>query len=348
MDVRLLLLTGIVMLVGALAFLISPYVVAFCRKRGMVAQVTARSSHTKPTPHGGGLVLPLLVVPVGLAITWFWPLPFKTYLTTLLLSSVVVAYVSWLDDRHELSPKVRLIIHLGAVATTLFLLPQLFDFMPLWLEKVIIMFGWGWFVNLYNFMDGSDGLATTEAIALGLGLAIIVPSFAPLGLLLAATCTGFLRVNGAPARVFMGDVGSTWLGFLVAGLFLLAAVDDTLNVIWPLATLPLVFAADATSTLVRRIIQGHKPWEPHKTFWFHRYLALGNSHGQLVGRVAMMNLLLLGLGASTYELGYGPYGFFAGVLVLCAAAWYIRSREMRGPDHYVAKHHARRQQRQQS
>jgi UDP-N-acetylmuramyl pentapeptide phosphotransferase/UDP-N-acetylglucosamine-1-phosphate transferase len=343
MDFHTTVLMALALTLGPVAYLISPLVVSYCRKKGMVAQVTERSSHTKPTPHGGGILLPLLVVPMGLLMTFYWPLPFKGYLFTLLLSSVVVAYVSWLDDRHELSPKVRLIIHMAAVTTTLFLLPPLFDFMPLWLEKLIILFGWAWFVNLYNFMDGSDGLATTEAIALGLGLAMVVPAFAPLGLLLAAVGTGFLRVNGAPARIFMGDVGATWLGFMIAGLFLLAAVDDTLNVIWPLATLPLVFALDATSTLTRRVLQGHKPWEPHKTFWFHRYLALGNSHKQLVGRVALLNLLLLGLGLVSYRLGHGAYGFFCGVLVLCAVACYIRSRELRGPYHHDIKQRRTRQ-----
>jgi Fuc2NAc and GlcNAc transferase len=209
----------------------------------------------------------------------------------------------------------------------LLLLPQLFDFMPLALEKTLLLFGWAWFVNLYNFMDGADGLATSEAIALGLGLSIVVPAFAPIGLVLAAAATGFLRVNGPPAKVFMGDVSSTWLGYIIAGLFLLAAVDDTVNVIWPLATLPLVFAMDTTTTLIRRILQGHKPWEPHKTFWFHRYLAFGHTHAQLIARVAALNLILFLTSWLAYTLAYPMVGFFIGVLVLYAVACYIRARE---------------------
>ncbi len=299
----------------------------------MVAQVNARSSHTLPTPLGGGVVLPLVVVPLGLALTWLWPMPFKGYLTVLLLGSTLVAYVGWLDDRHELSPRIRLLIHLVAVAITLSLLPRLFDFMPIWLEKGFILFGWAWFVNLYNFMDGADGLATSQAVAMGLGLSVVVPAFAPLGIMLAVAAAGFLRVNGPPARVFMGDVCSTWLGYTIAGMFLLAAADDTLNVIWPLATLPLVFAADATTTLIRRVSQGYKPWEPHKTFWFHRYMALGHSHAQLVLSVAILNLILFLSGWSAYTLGYPMVGFLSGVLVLCAVAWYIRAEEKRGSQH---------------
>ena len=326
-DLRLLMVLAIAMAVGVLVYAVSPVLPRLCRRMGMVSQVTERSSHSIPTPHGGGIILPLVVSPVGLALTWLWPLPFKGYLSVLMLGGLFVAYVSWLDDRHELSPRVRLACHLMAVAITLFLLPQLFDFMPLWLEKFILIFGWAWFVNLYNFMDGADGHATSNAIALGLGLAVIVPVFAPLALVLAVACIGFLRVNGPPAKVFMGDVGATWLGYLIAGLFLLAAVDDTFNVIWPLATLPLVFAMDATTTLIRRVMQGHQPWQPHKTFWFHRFLALGYTHRQLITRVAVLNVILFLCAWSGYALNLPAAGFFAGMLVLCAAACYIRARE---------------------
>lgn len=339
-DARLAVMVATTAFVGILMYLLSPMVVGFCRRMGLVSAVTERSSHTIPTPHGGGILLPLVVTPVALALTWLWPLPFKGYLSVLLLSGLLVAYVSWLDDRHELSPRIRLLIHLFAVAITLFLLPQLFDFMPLYLEKVLILFGWTWFVNLYNFMDGADGLATTQAIAMGLGLSILVPELAPVGLVLAAAGTGFLRVNGPPAKVFMGDVGATWLGFIIAGLFLLAAVDDTVNVIWPLATLPLVFATDATTTLVRRVLQGHKPWEPHKTFWFHRFMALGHTHGQLVASVAGLNLVLFLCGWLSYRSGKPFTGFLAGLLVICAVACYIRAREQakhRGSSNHVKR-----------
>ena len=320
-------LPPLLLLVLVVSYLLAPATVAACRRRGMVAPVVARSSHSVPTPHGGGFLMPLLFIPLGLMLTWLWPLPFRGYITMLLLGSALVAYVGWLDDKHELSPRFRLTVHLLAVAVTLGLLPPLFDFMPLWLEKTLLLLGWGWFVSLYNFMDGADGLASTEAVALGLGLSLIVPAFAPLGLLLAAVTLGFLRVNAPPARVFMGDVGATWLGYTLAGLFLLAAVDDTITIIWSLATLPLVFAADATSTLIRRIATGHKPWEPHKTFWFHRVLALGYSHSHLVVAVAWLNASLVLWAWLGVALGYPSLGFLGGVLEMCAIAWYIRHRE---------------------
>lgn len=322
-----LLLLAACVAAGLASWAISPWVVGFCRRQGLVSAITERSSHSKPTPHGGGLILPLLVVPVGLALTWLWPLPFKGYLSVLLLGSLLVSYVSWLDDKHELTPRLRLLIHLVAVAIALFLLPRLFDFMPLWAEKLILLLGWGWFVNLYNFMDGADGLATSQAIALSLGLALLVPAFAPLALVIAAVAGGFLRVNWPPAKVFMGDVASTWLGYTLGGLYLIAAVDDTFRILWPLATLTLVFTGDATSTLIRRLATGHKPWQPHKTFWFHRFLGLGYTHAQLARRVAAFNLFLLTVGYGSYVLGAPAAGFIIGLLAVAGVACYIRARE---------------------
>ncbi len=326
-ELRLFAVLIVVAFAWLLVTWLSPWAVKVCRHLGMVASVTERSSHIQPTPHGGGFILPLVVVPLLLAVTWVWPLPFKGYLSVLLMGSLLVAYVGWLDDRHELSAHTRLFVHLFAVAIPLLLLPRLFDFMPLGVEKALLLLGWAWFVSLYNFMDGADGLASSQAVAMGLALAVFVPVLAPAGLLVAAAAAGFLRVNGAPAKVFMGDVCATWLGYLLAGLYLLGAVDNTMNVIWPLATMSLVFAVDATATLLRRIRQGYKPWQPHKTFWFHRYLALGHTHGQLVARVAMLNAVLFVCAWFGYQLPYPATGFLAGLLVICAVACYIRAGE---------------------
>jgi len=311
------------------SYALSPWLVRLCARVGMVGEITERSSHRKPTPHGGGLVFPLLATPLWVVLTWYWPLPFRGFLGVLALGGLLVAYVGWLDDRHELGAHVRLFAHLFVVAIALMLLPPMFDFMPLWAEKILLMLGWGWFVNLYNFMDGADGLATTQAIFMGVALAFIVPAFAPLGLLVAAVAWGFLRVNAPPAKVFLGDTGSTWLGFMLGGLYLLAATDDTFTVIWPLCTIPLVFCADATSTLLRRILQGHKPWQPHKTFWFHRYMALGRTHMQLVRAVAWLNATLLIFAVVSLHFGVPPAGFLAGIVAMLGAAWYIRMLEKR-------------------
>lgn len=320
------LLLGLV--AGVMVWLLGPWAVRFCGTRGLMAAHTEdRHIHTSPTPHGGGFLLPLVVTPLGLLVVWGVGLPFAAFLTVLLLGGLVVAAVGWWDDHHHLQPHLRLAVHLLAVGAGLVFLPQLFDFMPLMLEKTILLLGWAWFVNLYNFMDGADGLAMSQAVFISAASALFVPAFAPLALLITGAGLGFLRVNFPPAKVFMGDVCSTWLGYMLGGLLLVGCSDDTWVVVWPLATITLVFCADATSTLLRRIATGHKPWEPHRTFWFHRFLHLGHNHKQLLGRVMALNAMLLVVAFVCFKLGIPAAGLLLGLALVALAAHHIRRCE---------------------
>jgi UDP-N-acetylmuramyl pentapeptide phosphotransferase/UDP-N-acetylglucosamine-1-phosphate transferase len=314
---------------AGLSYVLVPYTIPLCRKLGMVAEISNRRSHKIPTPHGGGMLMPLIVTPLGLAFVGVAHPPFSAFLAMLLTAGLFVAAVGWRDDRSHVDPRLRLAVHLPAVAVALVFLPQLFDFMPLWLEKVVLLLGWGWFVNLYNFMDGADGLSSSEALPICAMIALVAPGYAPIAALIAGGCLGFLRVNWHPAKIFMGDVGATWLGYMLGGLLLVSCVDDTWSVIWPLAGITLVFCMDATSTLARRILQGFQPWEPHKTFWFHRYMALGHSHSQLAWAVAGVNIVLFAVGFISLKGGFPTTGFAASLLVMGGAAWYIRRSETR-------------------
>lgn len=317
----LILAAGVFSVVWALG----PWAVTFCTKRGLMAPASQdRHIHKHPTPHGGGVVLPMVVVPVGLITVWAFRLPFAEFLTALLLASLPVAYIGWTDDHKHVEPRVRLMVHLLAVSIGLMFLPQLFDFMPLGVEKIILLLAWGWFVNLYNFMDGADGLATSEAIFICLGLALLVPAFGPLALVIAAAGLGFLRVNAPKARIFMGDVASTWFGYVLGGLLLVACADDTTTVIWPLATLPLVFCFDATTTLIRRVATGHHPSTPHKTFWFHQFLARGNSHKTLLFSVLAVNIALFALAWLGLFLGQTFPAFIMACVLITSCAIAIR------------------------
>ena len=338
-HLALLLIT----MAATLAWLLAPWAVRVCRAKGLLAGADDRHIHKTPTPHGGGFILPLVITPLGLAAVWLLQLPFAPFLSVLLIASLLVAWVGWLDDHHHLQPRLRLAVHLLAVGIGLMFLPQLFDEFPLWVEKILLLLGWGWFVNLYNFMDGADGLATPEAIFISLALALIVPPFAPLALLIAAAATAFLRVNAPPAKVFMGDVCSTWLGYVLGGLLLVACADDTWTVIWPLATITLVFSADATLTLLRRIAQGHAPWQPHRTFWFHRFLALGSSHRRLITMVAILNLALLAIAKTSLLFASSTasaIGFAGGILLIILALSVITHLEKQHKQH-KGSHHAK-------
>lgn len=311
-----------------LVLMLGKPVIGWCRSQGLVVAPDARRVHKQATPHGGGAALVMVAVPLGLLAVWGFQLPYGWFLTVLLIASLPVALVGYYDDRHELSAKVRLPVHLLAVAAGLAFLPPMFDFMPLWLDKLILLLAWGWFVNLYNFMDGADGLASTEAAFLAIAVALLVPAFQPLALVLTGVSLGFLAFNWQPAKVFLGDVGSTWLGYVLGGFLLVACADDTMRVAWPLFACTLPFAMDATLTLIRRISQGHHPMTPHRTFWFHRVLGLGYSHSQLVWRLIALNTTLLvvaGLGLLT---GLEVFVLPLGVALVAGLMYAVAQREI--------------------
>src|SRR5581483_3090267 len=197
--------------------------------------------------------------------------------------AVLLAIVSWLDDRYELSPATRLIPQILVVLLSLDLMrfggPVTQFWLPPMLDRVVAGLAWLWFINLFNFMDGADGLTGSEAAAIGAGIVLVAASIDPatalLGAALAAAALGFLASNWAPARVFMGDVGSIPLGYLIGFLLLrLAALG-----MWRAALiLPLYFLADATITLGRRALRGEKVWQAHRQHFYQRAVLGGLSH----------------------------------------------------------------------
>lgn len=299
----------------------------WCVRQGLIAEITPRHAHDTPTPHGGGILLIPVIVILGLIAVWGLHLPRSEFLTALLLASLIVAAIGLYDDKYGLAAKWRLLAHLIAVGIGLYFMPPLFDTWPTWAEKLLLLLAWGWFVNLYNFMDGLDGLATSQAIYLTLALALLFAPFKPLLLIIAGACLGFLRVNWAPAKVFMGDVGSTFLGYLIGGLLLVIVVDDTWRLVYPLFTLPLVFTADATYTLLKRILQGHNPCLPHREFWIHRAAKYGFTHAQVVEMVLAINALLFIIALAGLWLNLGIFTALIGLVVVSTAAYIFNKLE---------------------
>jgi UDP-N-acetylmuramyl pentapeptide phosphotransferase/UDP-N-acetylglucosamine-1-phosphate transferase len=309
-------------------FALSPRMVDFCRRRGLLADVRdTRHIHRKPTPHGGGLLVVTVGVVLGELVLMLVPVPFAPWLQLMLVLSLPVAAVGWLDDRHSLGAGTRLLVHLLAVAVAVAFMPPLFDVLPLGLDKLVTVLAWAWFVSLFNFMNGADGLAETEAVFLGVAVALLVPYLAPPALVVAGASLGFLRVNWAPARLFLGDTGSTWLGYVLGGLLLLPAAADGWRLTAPLATLTLVFCCDATWTLFRRLLHGHNPLTPHKEFWFHRALALGLGHAQLTWRALGLNVILFGLAAGSLAAGQPWASLPLGLVLLTMVGLRIRCYE---------------------
>jgi UDP-N-acetylmuramyl pentapeptide phosphotransferase/UDP-N-acetylglucosamine-1-phosphate transferase len=257
-----------------------------------------RSMHQMPVPTGAGVGIVAAVL--ALWLLWHGGVPDHGSLP-LLASLAGLGVLSWLDDRYPLSPAVRMAGHALAVGLCLWSLPsdaRALPALPLGVERALEAAAWLWFVNLFNFMDGIDGLAGSEAVAIAVGylgvlaVADLESPFWGLALILAAATAGYLYWNWHPAKVFMGDAGAIPLGFLLGWLMLDLAVRGHLAAA---AILPAYFAADATITLVRRTLAGKPPWRAHREHYYQRAVLGGTPPSAVVARIAAVDLLLVAL-----------------------------------------------------
>jgi Fuc2NAc and GlcNAc transferase len=268
-------------------------------RRGMLDVPNARSSHVQPTPRGGGAAI-VGVTLLGLVCAAALGGDSRVALLGVAVAGVLVAWIGWLDDRRPQSASKRLAVHVIAVATGLAAaggLPPvewggtLVDLgAP---GDVIAAVACVWFLNLFNFMDGIDGIAGSEAAFVGLaaaGFTVAAGAPTPLAVAwcaLAGASVGFLRWNWAPAKIFMGDVGSGFLGAVIALLLVVSVAAGAFG-IWTALVLVAPFAADATVTLVRRVGRGEKWYSAHRT---HAYQWLARRFGSH----ARVSLLYAGL-----------------------------------------------------
>lgn len=273
--------------IALIAFLVSASAVAWLA-RGRAAQLAldetnARSLHTAPIPRTGGLGLLL-----GIAASWLIIAPKLPWAFWLALALIVV--VSLADDLRGLHAGARLGAHLLAAAVAaLVLLPA--DTAP-WLAVVVIL-GIGWMSNLYNFMDGSDGLAGGMTL-IGFGAYAAAAwlagstQFALLNLTIALAAGGFLLHNFHPARIFLGDAGAVTLGFLAATLGLTGWLQRDWAWWFPLLVFS-PFIADASITLARRAFSRERVWEAHRDHYYQRLVQLGLGHrGTALAEYALM------------------------------------------------------------
>ncbi|WP_248919163.1 MraY family glycosyltransferase [Pseudomonas entomophila] len=258
-----------------LAWLLTGWLRRYALARSIIDVPNARSSHTVPTPRGGGVAIVLTFlasVPVLASQALLdWSLAWA-----LLGAGSGIAILGFLDDHGHIAARWRLLGHFTGAAWVLFWLgglPPLQGFgheLALgWVGHVLALFYLVWLLNLYNFMDGIDGLASIEAICACLGGALLYwlsghGSEAWGAIALACAVAGFLIWNFPPARIFMGDAGSGFLGIALGILSLQAAwVDSSLFAAWLI--LLGVFVVDATVTLVRRLLRGEKVYEAHRS-----------------------------------------------------------------------------------
>ena len=295
---------GYTLILGVAVFAASVLLTHVTRRRalahGQIDVPNHRSSHSVPTPRGGGLAI-VVAATAGILLTGLAG-PVSGRLLLAMLGGLPIALIGFIDDRRSVSAAVRLAVHF---CTAGFALALLGGAPPLQVGGVVMQ--WGavgavlsaltivWTINLFNFMDGIDGLAASEAIfVLGAAAVLAVLSGHPSGLLapqllLAAACLGFLVWNWPPARIFMGDVGSGYLGYALA---VLAIASGRENPVAPLAWLTLggVFFVDATLTLVRRAGRGERLGEAHRSHAYQWLARRWRSHRRATLAVAALNV----------------------------------------------------------
>jgi UDP-N-acetylmuramyl pentapeptide phosphotransferase/UDP-N-acetylglucosamine-1-phosphate transferase len=301
-----------------------------------------RSSHTTPTPRGGGLG-----VMAGVLVGWAGGIllyPETSQATAIaLLAGLLLMIVSFLDDLKPRPASVRLVAQIIAVAIGLYALGHgaFRGLVPGPVDLALTGFLWLWFLNLFNFMDGIDGLAGGEGISVGFGLGLaavlgLAPAdILPLGWSIAAAALGFLVWNWHPARIFMGDVGSVPAGYLLGFLLIRVAAAET-GTMAPHAglaiavILPLYFVMDASITLVRRLLRGEKPTEAHREHVYQRAVIAGQSHSAVTTRILVLNALLVALAVLAAPLLPLPALGMAVILVLVGFRILLAPERARG------------------
>lgn len=276
----------------------------YALRKNLIDVPNVRSSHVSPTPRGGGVAIVtgffasiLLLTGLGLLDTAIWP--------ALFIGGGAMALVGFLDDCWHLRASVRFGVHVAAallVVTMLGGLPERalanWGLHGVWIGSLIALLALVWVTNLFNFMDGIDGIAGSEAVFVsGAGALLNWAQSGPPGLTaamlcLAAASLGFLRWNWPPARIFMGDVGSGFLGFTLVLFALIAIQRGTMPFeVW--AILGGFFLVDATITLLRRIVRGDRWFEAHRMHAYQWLARRWKAHLPVTLSVSVLNLTWL-------------------------------------------------------
>lgn len=303
-------LTLFLTLSAVASFLLTAWVTRRADVLGLIQAPNERSSHVQPTPSSGGVGIVLATTTVGGLFAWEHP-----YLLWGILGlAVPIALVGLLDDIRHLSITIRIAVQTAVFAGLLILVGEL---PPLVLFGDVALAGpvlWTlalltgvWWINLFNFMDGIDGIAASQAVTmLLLGAALAASSNADamtspvwvLILCIAMATLGFLVLNWAPAKIFMGDVGSNWLAFTIFAVALLTIQAGWLSyAAW--LVLAAVFVTDATVTLLTRMARGERWYEPHRSHAYQRLsrrwrASRNKGHRSVTLLATMINLLWLG------------------------------------------------------
>ena len=313
-------------LCAALIVVLRPWLVRYA-----LARPNARSSHTVPTPQGGGIaIIAATVVVVALAELATQPLAGLSTMGVVLTAAVFLAVTGAIDDLRPISVLPRLVLQVAAAAMVLAVLPaelRVVPWLPYGLERTLLLVAILWFVNLVNFMDGLDWMTVAEMLPVTVALAAFgfagaIPSDSlTVALALAGALIGFAPFNRPVARLFMGDVGSLPIGLLVAWCLILLAGHGHLAAA---LLLPLYYLVDATTTLILRLRRGEKVWVAHRTHFYQRATDNGFAVIEVVGEVFALNVGLAILAAAAIALHSAAANLLLLAVGAAAAALLLR------------------------
>ena len=280
---------------GILSYFGSVRVLALAKKSGMIALPGERQSHQRATPTGGGLGLIFSIVVTTLCLELILSLP-DFWWQNMLPCVLLLAMVGWRDDKFPVSSLLRLSIQL---AVSMWLIG--FGWMEFSLEDTVYLVGvilsMVWLMNVYNFMDGSNGMAGFQGVFAGVMMAVFFQlggefTMALIALAVAAACAGFLPLNFPNAKVFMGDVSSVPLGFLFASFTVYGVQTGSLSLTVSILIMS-VFLVDATLTLLSRVFRGERWYTAHAQHVYQRLIAKGWSHFRVLMVYQAINVFLV-------------------------------------------------------
>ncbi len=277
-------------------------------KREMLDIPNERSSHIIPTPRGGGLiicsvsVLTLFIHSLVTGVNFYW---------SYFVGAIIITVISLIDDLRTISPFWRILFHGLAAGLAVWslggfseILIPFYGIVQIGFGGKILAFLWiVWLINAYNFMDGIDGIAATQAITAGIGWGLIgliwgIADVGFYGVVLALSSFGFLLLNWQPAKIFMGDVGSAFLGysFAVIPLFVIERGGNPIlesMLPWIAVFLVWFFVFDSVLTLLRRLFRGEKVWLAHREHIYQKLVISGLSHSTVTGLYGLTSAVLV-------------------------------------------------------
>ena len=266
------------------------YLKEYLEKKKIFDIPSNRSSHLKPIPKGGGWIIVLILIISILLDSEFKKVDLKA-ISLPLLSVLGLAVLSWIDDIKNLNVSIRLFFQFLIICTFWILNPTPADLGQAIIFTIISV----WFINIFNFMDGIDGITPSVSITILLGYAIAVyelNKFVDMTFcfVIISSCFGFLLWNWHPAKIFLGDVGSITLGWLI--FFSLLILYKYGKWDWALS-LPMYYILDTSITLINRFIEGKKIWQAHNEHYYQKAVQSGMSHSQVVKLIIALQILII-------------------------------------------------------